>query len=211
MTSNSILPFPLGDDRIEIIARDTAYQGYFRIDRYRLRHRKHDGGWTGEISREIFERGHAVGVLLYDSVRDEVALIEQFRAGAMAAGWEPWLYEVVAGIVEDGETAEDVARRESVEEAGCQVSDLVPICRYLASPGGTSESVETFCARIDTTNMGGLFGIAEEDEDIRLVVVPYADAQAMLTDGRAANSMLVICLQWLALNREALRQDWGVT
>lgn len=193
---------------VQVLERRTVYQGYFRIDRYRLRHRKHDGGWSGEMSREIFERGHAVAVLLYDPDRDAVALIEQFRPGALAAGWEPWLVETVAGIVEDGERNEDVARREVREEAGCDIQEMVPITRYLVSPGGTSESMTLFCARVDSRDMGGIFGLDAEHEDIRVIVVPADDAIAMI-GGRAANSMTIIALQWLALNRERLRKAWG--
>src|ERR1700748_3636597 len=93
-------------DGFEILERKTVFQGYFRIDRYVFKHKKFDGSWTGPVTREIFERGHAAAVLLYDPVRDEVALIEQFRAGALAAGWNPWQIEIVAGIVDAGEAGE---------------------------------------------------------------------------------------------------------
>src|SRR3546814_7835017 len=80
----------MDDTDVEIAARDTCYQGYFRIDRYRFRHRLHGGGWSGEITRELFERGHAVAVLPYDPQADAVVLIEQFRIGAYAAGLPCW-------------------------------------------------------------------------------------------------------------------------
>ena len=105
---------PFTADDVEILERSTPFQGYFRIDRYHLRHRTHDGGWTAPMSREIFERGHAVGILLYDPRQDRVGLIEQFRPGALAAGWHPWLIEVVAGIIDDGETPEAVAVRDEL-------------------------------------------------------------------------------------------------
>lgn len=196
------------EDDVEVIDRSTVFQGYFRIDRYRLRHRKHDGGWTGEVVREIFERGHAVAVLLYDPDHDTVALIEQFRPGALAAGWQPWLIEIVAGIVEKGETPEQVARREALEEAGCVVGELIPVVRYLVSPGGTSETCEILCGRVDTTHMGGLHGLDSEHEDIRVVVVPATEAIAMVGDGRMVNAAGIIALQWLALNRDDLRRRW---
>nr|WP_185961234.1 NUDIX domain-containing protein [Telmatospirillum sp. J64-1] len=193
---------------VEVVERSTVYQGYFHIDRYRLRHRRHDGGWSDEISREIFERGHAVAVLLYDPDRDKVALVEQFRPGALAAGWSPWLIEPVAGIIEEGETAISVAHRESREEAGCEVIELVPIARYLVSPGGSSETVELFCGRVNCEHLGGIHGVASEGEDIRVLVVPADEAIAWLGEGRANNAMTLIALQWLALNRSMLRRRW---
>src|SRR5262249_36602957 len=100
---------------VEILEKSERYRGHFRIDRYRLRHRLFPGGWSGTFDRELFERGHAVGVLPYDAAADAIVLIEQFRIGALVAGMEPWLIEVVAGIVEEGEEPEEVARREALE------------------------------------------------------------------------------------------------
>src|SRR5690606_34983427 len=128
------------DPRIDIREKITAFKGYFQVDRYRLRHRKFDGGWSEEMTREVFERGHAAAVLLYDPERDAVVLIEQFRPGAYAAGLEPWLIGGVAGITEPGETPEAVVRREAVEGAGCTVAALHPIGSFLASPGACSET-----------------------------------------------------------------------
>jgi ADP-ribose pyrophosphatase len=192
----------------EIIEKATAYQGYFRIDRYRFRHRLFAGGWSGEIKREVFERGHAVGVLGYDPERDAVVLIEQFRIGAVAAGVAAWQSEVIAGIVDEGETPETVAHREAQEEAGCTIRDLVPICRYLVSPGGSSETVQLYCGRIDSAGIGGIHGLPEEHEDIRVEVVPFAEARDRLLAGRFGNAPAIIALQWLILNRDTLRACW---
>ncbi len=131
---------PFGKDDIEIISRDEVYGGYMRVEAYRLRHRRHAGGWTDEMRRELVERGHAVAVLPYDPARDEVVLIEQFRIGAYAAGRPPWQIEIVAGIIEAGETAEDVARRECVEECGCKLDALVHVHDFRPSPGVLSET-----------------------------------------------------------------------
>jgi ADP-ribose pyrophosphatase len=137
------------DDDFQLFEKTTSFQGYFRIERYRFRHKLFAGGWSGEISREVFERGHAVAVLPYDPERDTVLLIEQFRIGALAGGMPPWQIEVIAGIIDDGETRQ-VAHRAAEEEAGRKLDDLVPIATYLASPGGTSETCKLYCARIDS-------------------------------------------------------------
>lgn len=194
--------------KVEIIEKSTPYQGHFRIDVYRLKHRKFDGGWTQELSRELLERGHAVAVLLYDPARDRVVLVEQFRIGALAAGLEPWMVEVVAGIIEPGETAEAVARREVMEESGCTVGALEPIGEVLLSPGGSSESLALFCGRVDSSGAGGIHGLDHEGEDIRVLVMPPAEALARVMATRGANANAVIALQWLALNRERLRARW---
>ena len=198
-----------GKDDVQIIARDEAYRGYMGVDAYRLRHRRHAGGWTGEMSRELIERGHAVAVLPYDPARDEVVLIEQFRIGAYAAGRPPWQIEIVAGIIEEGEALEDVARRECTQECGCRVGALVHVCDILTSPGVMSETAAIYCGRTDTAGVGGFHGVAEEHEDIRAIALDAEAAFAWLDQGRIINSPAVIALQWLRRTRERLRRDWG--
>ncbi len=195
-------------DDVEIIEKTTPFRGYFHLDCYRLRHRRHDGGWTEPMSREVFERGHAAGLLLYDPNRDQVGLIEQFRPGAFAAGWHPWLVEIVAGIIDDGESAEDVAVREAKEEAGVEIDLVVPVCRYLVSPGGSTETMQLYCGRVDAAKLSGIHGLAHEGEDIRVFAVDAREAIGWIDSGRVANSMTMIALQWLALHHAQLRNDW---
>jgi ADP-ribose pyrophosphatase len=196
------------DRTVDLIEKRTVFDGYFRIDRFRIRHSLHDGGMSDPLDREVFERGHVAAVLPVDPVRDEVVLIEQFRIGPYAAGWHPWLLEGVAGIIGDGETAEDVARREAMEEAGCEITDLVPVIRYLSSPGACTETVDLFCGRVDAGRAGGIHGLDEEGEDIRVVVYSLEAALALLEAGKIVNGKTIIALQWLALNYDRLKDRW---
>ncbi len=213
----STQPTPsLTPDDVKVIEKTTPYSGFFKLDRYRLKHRLFEGGWSGEMTREIFERGHAVGALLYDPDLDRVVLIEQFRPGAYVvfeSEWfddqfSPWLVECVAGIIEKGEIPEDVARRESIEETGCAISEIIPVCHYLASPGGTSESVFGFCGRVDATDAEGIFGITDEHENIRVFSLAATDSFKWLDEGRIINAMTIILLQWFRANHESLRARW---
>lgn len=140
---------------VEILEKTMGYEGFFRIERYRLRHRLFNGDWSRPLVREVFERGHAAAVLPYDPILDAVVLIEQFRVGALTAPDGPWLLEIVAGMIETDETAEEVVKRESVEEADCAITDLIPLHDYLVSPGGTTERIALFCGRVDATHAGG--------------------------------------------------------
>ncbi len=204
-----------GED-VDIIEKQTPFRGYFRIDHYLLKHRLFEGGWSQEMSREIFERGHAVTALLLDPDLDRLVFIEQFRVGAFCAlsspwfedGFSPWLVEFIAGIIEEGETPEQVARREALEEANCEITDMVPVCHYLVSPGGSTESVFVFCGRVDSENAGGIHGITDEQENIRVFTVPVDEALDWLDQGRIANAMTLIALQWFKLNYEGLRARW---
>lgn len=194
---------------VEVIERSTPYQGHFRMDVYRLRHRLFAGGVSGEIRREVFVRNRAVAVTLYDPERDMVGLVEQFRIGPYAAGRNPWMVELVAGVVEEGEDPIDVARRETREEAGVEILDLFPLYEYFVSPGGTTESVLIYCARFDSRGVGGTHGLPHEDEDIRVFVQPLDQTLAELAAGRIDNAITIIGLQYLALNRAPIRARWA--
>lgn len=191
---------------VDVIACQTKYDGFFQIQKLRLRHRLYRGGWSGEMERELFVRGNAVGVLLYDPKRELVALAEQFRVGALERESGPWCLEVVAGMVEEGESLEEVARRELQEEAGLEVADLHFIRSYLPSPGGTCERMHLFCACADLSGVEGYFGLADEHEDIRLRVFPLATVLEAVAsvDGAIDNAASIISLQWLQLNRDRL-------
>ena len=198
-----------GDGKVDVIKIETVYDGYCRVERLRLRHRLFAGGMSAEIDREVVRRGNAVAVLPYDPVRDAVVLIEQFRIGPYVRGDTPWLSETVAGIVEDGEENEAVARREAREEAGVELGELVPVASYYASPGTMTEYIHIYCARVDAARAGGIHGLAGEGEDSRVIALPFAEALATLKDGRIESGHTLIALQWLALNHNDLRQRWN--
>ena len=198
----------MSKETAELVRHEVAFQGYFKVVRYFFRHTLHDGGMSGVISREVFERGQAGGVLMYDPHRDEVVLIRQFRAGAYVAGHHPWTWEIVAGIIEEKETAEIMIRRESVEEAGLEVGELIPIQNVMLTPGACSEACQIFLGRIDSSRAGGVFGLAEEHEDILVKVVSFADAYAMVERNEVDNAVGVVALQWLALHRDEVRKRW---
>ncbi|PZQ37353.1 MAG: ADP-ribose diphosphatase, partial [Ectopseudomonas oleovorans] len=140
---------------------------------------------------------------------DEVVLIEQFRVGAMDKADNPWLLELVAGLIDKDEEPEEVARREAVEEADLILGPLWPITQYFPSPGGSDEFVHLFLGRCDSSGAGGVHGLPEEGEDIRVHVMPLADALAAVRDGRINNAASIIALQWLALNRDEVRGMWS--
>lgn len=212
----------MDDDDIDLISQKTLFRGFFQLHEFRLRHRLFNGGWTPELTREVFQRGHAVGLLPYDPDLDRLVFIEQFRTGAMAAiphmprvegpnglhGMSPWLWETVAGMVEKNEAPEQTARREAMEEAGCDVRDMELMTQFLVSPGGTSESVALYCGQVDASQVGGIHGLADESEDIRAFTVTPDEAYAHLQDGSGLNSLIVIAVQWFHLNHQRLRAKW---
>ena len=196
-------------DDVEISEREVCFSGFYQLDRLQLRHRQFAGGMGPVLSRELFVRRDAVCVLPYDPQRDCVVLIEQFRIGALDKSNNPWLLELVAGLIDEGEQPEQVALREAIEEADLSLSSLWPITQYYPSPGGSDERVHLFVGRCDSEGAGGVHGLAEEGEDIRVHVWPLEDALDAVKDGRIDNAASIIALQWLALNRAEVRGLWS--
>ncbi len=195
--------------QFEIIEEKTSYDGFFKLKQFQLKHSLYAGGWSNTITRELFHRGNCVAVLLYDANRDEVIIIEQFRIGAIQMPDKAWLLEIVAGAIEPGETAEEVAIRESVEEANCEVQELIKINDFYTSPGGTSELLSLFCGKVDSHNAGGIHGLDHEDEDILVKAMKFDDVYQLLLDGKVLSAIPIIAIQWLYINRAQLQEKWA--
>ena len=197
---------------VVVLEHNIAYQGYMRLDQYQLKHTVFDGTWSIDLSREVLERGHAVAVLPYDPVADKVVLIEQFRIGGYTSPKSsPWQIECVAGMIEPQQLPEDAAYRETQEETGLRIHDLTPVHTYLTSPGCTSETVQLYCGLVDSRDAGGLFGLAEEGEYIRVFTSPVDEAFSWLSAGRIQNGMTIIAIQWLQLHHVEIRTKWHST
>lgn len=190
---------------LEIVERKRVFQGFFALDKLHLRHRLYAGGWSATFTRELFVRGQAAGVLLYDPTRDQVVLVEQFRVGMIDAmrpdgsRQSPWALELVAGMVDTGESAAQMAVREVTEETGLQIAHTEFICQYFNSPGGSDESISLYYAEVDASLASGVHGLPEENEDIRVVVLTRQQAMAALHAGQINNAMAIIALQWLQI------------
>ncbi|MBV8916131.1 MAG: NUDIX domain-containing protein, partial [Acetobacteraceae bacterium] len=181
---------PLPDsEHVQILRDETVWSGRFQLDLVTFRQRRFDGRMSGERTWELFRRGRAGAVLPYDPWTDQVVLIEQFRLPALAAGMEPVMVEVPAGLCEGGEDARATVRREVREELGLETDLLEPIGDYLLTPGGSDERCSLFAGRVrapaaSPDGLAGSFGLASENEDIRRRVWPAARAIADAVAGR---------------------------
>lgn len=211
MSKPKSLLFQYDSSDFEVKSITTCYKGFFSLNKYTLTHRNFDGQNSGLIEREIFERGDAVILLPYDPIRDAVVFNEQFRAGALNRSYSPWLLEFVAGMFGENEDPVDVAIREAKEEANLDIekSDIFHIMNYLSSPGGTTEQLHLYGAIVDSEGVGGVYGLPEEGEDIKVHVIDREEAMALLHTGKINNAATIIALQWLALNVDDLRAKYA--
>lgn len=197
---------PFDHSDVKIFQQQIVYQGHFQLEQWKVQFRLFNGSWSLPKLREVFERGEAVGVLLFDTNNDQLVLIEQFRVGIAKKEKNPWLIEIVAGVINKGESLEQVARRETQEETGLEIINLIPICQYWVSPGGSSERMYLFCGQVDAELAKGIHGVAEEGEDIRLHVLDLKAAYNLLNQGKFNNGSTIIALQWLQQNEQKLRE-----
>jgi len=194
---------------LEVVAREHCFSGFLKLACYRLRHSLFAGGWGPIIERERMEFLNSVAAVLYDALRDQIVMVEQFRIGALEHGRGAWTLEPVGGVLSAGEDASEVVRREAMEEAGCKVLDLEPIGAYHVSPGTSADRVRLFCGRVDAAQAGGIHGLREEGEDTRVTVIDTEQAIRELYAGRIDTSVAIIAIQWLAMNRARLQVKWN--
>jgi ADP-ribose pyrophosphatase len=200
---------PRSNSTVTNMTRTDAHSGFFKMGIFEFENEKFSGVMSPRVRREVFERGNAAAVLPYDPQRDTVLLIRQFLIGAHLAGRPNRPYQVVAGMIEAGETGEDVARREAAEESGSMIGRLQKAHHFLPSPGGMSEYIETYVGEADLPDTaGGLFGLADEDEDIIAEVMSADAAIALLDAGEIEAGPAVVLLSWFARHRDSIRRIW---
>ncbi|EQA09839.1 ADP-ribose diphosphatase [Glaesserella parasuis] len=198
---------------LEILKEEVVYQGHFTMKKMYFRHKLFNGGMSGEVVRELMIKGSAAALIAYDPVKDAVVLVEQVRIGAYdpTSNQSPWLVELIAGMVDDGETPEDVAIRESYEEAGLTVSNMEHALSIWDSPGGAVERLHLFLGLVDSTQVGGVYGLEEEGEDILVHVVSREQAYQWVVEGKIDNVIAVVGLQWLQLNYQRYKEPHSLS
>ncbi|MBH0057354.1 NUDIX domain-containing protein [Pseudoalteromonas sp. SWXJZ94C] len=208
MANKNLVQFTHKDVTIKSV--QSLYKGFFQLDLYQFEHALFAGGTSKIISREILERGDAIAVLPYDPVSDTILLIEQVRMGAIKSKQTPWLLECIAGMTDGNEDYEAVVKKEAFEEAGLNLTELEFMLSYLSSPGGTTERLHLYLARADLSEVkSGVYGLETEGEDIRTHILTVDEALTRLNNGEMDNAATVICMQWLALNREKMTNKWA--
>ncbi|AWA49515.1 NUDIX domain-containing protein [Acinetobacter junii] len=190
---------------VSIESRENLFRGFIQVEKVTIKHRLFNkSNYSSSIHRELIHRPEAAGVLLYDNQQKRFALIEQFRIGALNDTVSPWQLEVIAGVLDGDETPETCIRRESLEEAGCEVQDLQHLFTFYPSAGACSEIFHLYVANVELPTSGGVFGMPDEGEDIQLHLFDYSDAPLLLKNGRLRNAPVIMALQWLT---QHLRQQ----
>lgn len=186
-------------DDVKIVERNTVYSGFAKVEQVTIQHRLfEDRQFSKPILRELVKRPEAAGVLLYDSKQQLFGLIEQFRIGAIDNKQSAWQLEVVAGLVEHGDTPEQTVIRETVEEAGVYIKNPQLLYSFYPSAGACNELFHLYVADTQLSHTNQIFGVLGEAENIKLHVLKYEQLTELLSKPQyLQNSPVIIALQWL--------------
>jgi len=185
--------------KYKIINKKNLYSGFFNLNKYQFIHQKHDGDWTNILEREIFSGAHVSTLLPYDPIKKEIILLQQFRAGTLSRYDNDYLYEIVAGIIGENEKPEKTAKRECLEETGCEVKKIIPIQDYFPAPGSSESYYHLFLGEINSFDGERIKGLEDENEDILVKSFKIEDVRNMLKENKIKNGLTLIALQWFFL------------
>ncbi len=193
--------------RVHIRQTGLEYDGFIRIERADLAFEKFSGEMSAAVRRFRYHRGDVAAVMIYDSDRDRVLLIRQFRYAVHARTGDGWLIECVAGIQEKEESIQTGARREVLEETGLKLAGLELLAEYFPSPGGCSDKIHLFLGTLEDPERSlGVHGVAQEGEDIQASWVPLSQALEMARTGQIQDAKTLIGLHML---ERRLRRETG--
>ncbi len=185
--------------KYKIINKKNLYTGFFNLNKYQFIHQKHDGNWTNEVEREIFSGAHVSTLLPYDPIKKEIILIKQFRAGVISRYDDDYLYEIVAGIIDNNEKPEETAKRECLEETGCEVNKIKTIQSYFPAPGSSESYYHLFLGEVNSFKGKRIMGLKNENEDILVKAFKVDHVRKMLKNKQIINGLTLIALQWFFL------------
>lgn len=194
---------------VAVINRELVYDGFLKVARYWLRIPSESDDLSAVICRERVEGLYSAAVLPFDVACNRVVLVEQLRVGVIDDGKYLYQQEPPGGVIESGYSAEETARREAFEEAGCRIGRMVPIGCCRTSIGFSDERVELFCGEVDSSGLPELAGVRDEGEITRVVIRDLDNVICELGQGPLTAATAMIVLQWLALNRKRLCEAWA--
>lgn len=186
--------------KFKIIDKKNLYDGFFKMNEVTLKYRKYDGNWSNNIKRELFGGAQVAAVLPYDPMSKEIILIQQFRPGTISKEIDHYLDEIVAGIIDEGESPEIAAKRECVEETGCEVKKLIPIQGYFPAPGSSESFYHLFLGEVKSFKGSKIQGLENENEDIFVKCFKINEVRKKMEDGKILNGLTLIALQWFFLH-----------
>ena len=188
------------NSNFKVTNKKNLYDGFFKMNEVSLKYKKYDGSWSNEIKRELFGGAQVSAVLPYDPIKKEIVLIQQFRPGTISRNTNNYLKEIVAGIIDPGESPEIAAKRECLEETGYKIKKLTSIQGYYPAPGSSESFYHLFLGEVECKNEKKIMGLDTENEDILVESFNINQVKKMMQNGELINGLSLIAIQWFFLN-----------
>ena len=188
------------NSNFKVTNKKSLYDGFFKMNEISLKYKKYDGNWSNEIKRELFGWAQVSAVLPFDPIKKKIVLIQQFRPGTISKNTNNYLNEIVAGIIDPGESPEIAAKRECLEETGYKIKKLTPIQGYFPAPGSSESFYHLFLGEVDSKNGKKIMGLDNENEDILVESFKVNQVKKMMQEGKFINGLTLIAIQWFFLN-----------
>jgi len=182
----------MNEEKVNIIEENIVFEEFLKIKKGKLRHTMPDGGMSPELERLYMERNDAVAAVVYLEDEDAYLFTRQFRYPTYEKGGG-WMTELVAGIVEDGEQAEDSMKREILEELGYKISNIKFMTTFFLSPGGSSERIHLYLCHssaAEKKNEGG--GAEDENEGIEVLKFSRSEVEERLKNNSFEDAKTII-------------------
>ena len=183
----------------KILKKKKIHDGFFQLHELTLKHKKHDGKWSNPIKREIFGGAQVAGIIPYDPIKKEILLLSQFRVALISANRNPLMTEIVAGMIDKNESPENAAKRECLEETGCNVGKIIPINSFYPAPGSSESFYHLFLGEVESFKGEKIFGQKNENEDILVKSFNLKQVRDLMTQKKILNGLTLIALQWFFL------------
>ncbi len=194
--------------KVKIINQTTIFDDFFKIKKANLQYEMFDGQMSKTITRLNCERRNSVGAVIFNRDTQKVVLVNQFRFPCYqeqkSQYHEGWISEIIAGIVDEGETSEDAIKRETKEETGYIVEKTEKIGKFYLSPGYSSEQITLYYIEIDKQTLQNTNrGLLSEGENIKIVEYDLKDLYSAIYKNKLEDAKTIIGIQYL-LNKHQL-------
>lgn len=187
--------------RIKNLKKTLLSDNYYTLSKFNFDYQKSDGSWVNPM-REVYERGHGAGILLYNTTKKTVILIKQFRLPTyLHDNKDGFLIEIPAGLL-DEDNPEQCIIRETEEEVGIRIKSVKKVYEGYSSPGVLTEKMHFFVGEYTEdmkVSKGG--GLAGENEDIEVLELPFTEAVRMLNEGEIVDTRTIVLLQYAQIHK----------
>ena len=189
----------MNSDRIKDIEKTLLSDNYYTLNKFKFKYQMSNGSWVSQM-REVYERGHGAGILLYNTSKKTVVLIKQFRFPTLLHdSKDGFLIEIPAGLL-DLDNPEQCVIRETEEEVGIRLKSVKKVYEGYSSPGVLTEKMHFFVAEYtDDMKVSKGGGLASETEDIEVLEMPFTEAVRMLKEGEIVDTRTIVLLQYALL------------